>query len=709
MAARFPPLEHEPRVHSMLLSAVPLASKLSHDPAPPPYRSIASVHDEDLSGWSPGSSTVGSTEKRRSSWTNLVDMGDDPQLLKAKLASSFAPSYPKVASSTASAYSASPPTLISGNPKGRPTSFTSGSVFSDVHKPASYRPNFMQPSDYPPPMSGPPRPGTAASNVPSDRHREPPPSQSRPKRDRMADLRNLWSKPSCKLTCCCICLLLLIAVVVAVVLTSALALPKHLKMQWLAPDLHRHGNTNPNAITMDVADQQIRLELNGNPPFKSNYVSVLDFQTNKIAIVDSALKSPGGQNMICFVMDLDRDNIKSIEAFQRAARNAEKKRTQTRGWDESWNFIPQVLNEPPAGQFRPDVAECRGARWVALNYVNQYQKNQRCTDCFDFCLPQFGVEHDNIRDETTLNVLRRNCFYLYIPEWRGYAYQTSNQQQQNLPPNWPVGLGGPQSQDGSNGNGGIIGAIGAGINQLGHQIGQNSAVQQALGNAESKWTDVKNAIPQHVLNGTQEAFQNLRANVNQWGQQVFGGGNGGPPNRNAPSLTEIFSQSNGQQPTVVPPVPQPHQAGGFPSSLGANQQDFNRNPYGQSSSLSQYPYGNQQPQGQSPPGLFGSQPNAQSPYQTNRGSADGMNGLAGLHTSNQQSPFPPNQPQQPWGIPGPQNNWGTQPRIDNPPSQFGMDLSAQRNQQSSPQFNANNPQQQQNGNGQQGWINVGSG
>lgn len=51
-------------------------------------------------------------------------------------------------------------------------------------------------------------------------------------------------------------------------------------------------------------------------PFKSNYVSVIDFRTNRVAIVDSALKQ-GGKNMICFVMDLDRANIRSIEDFQR--------------------------------------------------------------------------------------------------------------------------------------------------------------------------------------------------------------------------------------------------------------------------------------------------------------------------------------------------------------------------------------------------------
>jgi hypothetical protein len=86
---------------------------------------------------------------------------------------------------------------------------------------------------------------------------------------------------------------------------------------------------------MDVADQQVRMELHGTMPFKSNYVSVLDFRTNRVAIVDSALKQ-GGKNMICFVMDLDRANIRSIEDFQRAAWSSEKKRALSSGWDESW-------------------------------------------------------------------------------------------------------------------------------------------------------------------------------------------------------------------------------------------------------------------------------------------------------------------------------------------------------------------------------------
>jgi hypothetical protein len=46
------------------------------------------------------------------------------------------------------------------------------------------------------------------------------------------------------------------------------------------------------------------------------------------------------------------------------------------GWDESWNYIPQVIDSSQASKmFTPDVAECRGARWVQLNLINAYQKS----------------------------------------------------------------------------------------------------------------------------------------------------------------------------------------------------------------------------------------------------------------------------------------------------------------------------------------------
>lgn len=55
----------------------------------------------------------------------------------------------------------------------------------------------------------------------------------------------------------------------------------------------------------------------------------------------------------------------------------------------------------------------------------------KCTDCYDFCLPEYGIERDYIRDESFLNIVRRDCFYMFVPEWRGFAQGYSNQQQNN--------------------------------------------------------------------------------------------------------------------------------------------------------------------------------------------------------------------------------------------------------------------------------------
>lgn len=69
--------------------------------------------------------------------------------------------------------------------------------------------------------------------------------------------------------------------------------------------------------------------------------------------------------------------VKSLLVSFSAAWNSEKKRSLNSGWDESWNFIPQVIDSSQASQmFKPDVAECRGARWVQLNLINAYQKSR---------------------------------------------------------------------------------------------------------------------------------------------------------------------------------------------------------------------------------------------------------------------------------------------------------------------------------------------
>lgn len=95
----------------------------------------------------------------------------------------------------------------------------------------------------------------------------------------MQDIRNCWAKPSCKVCCLAILILLIAAIVVAVVLTQVLALPVTLNWDWTAPEILRRGDGTPNQFRMQVADQQVRIEHQGATPFRSNYVSIIDFRT----------------------------------------------------------------------------------------------------------------------------------------------------------------------------------------------------------------------------------------------------------------------------------------------------------------------------------------------------------------------------------------------------------------------------------------------
>lgn len=54
---------------------------------------------------------------------------------------------------------------------------------------------------------------------------------------------------------------------------------QHMQFSWLAPELLRGDQQSPNQLQMDVAGEQVRFELAGSMPFKSNFISVLDFKT----------------------------------------------------------------------------------------------------------------------------------------------------------------------------------------------------------------------------------------------------------------------------------------------------------------------------------------------------------------------------------------------------------------------------------------------
>ena len=96
----------------------------------------------------------------------------------------------------------------------------------------------------------------------------------------------------------------------------------------------------------------------------------------------------------------------------------------TTGWQESWMLMPSPMTSPPT--LTSPIKECEGARWIQLDPASQDQKSRKCTDCYDFCLPDYGIEKDG--STSILNILRRDCFYLFVPEWRSYAQGNSIEQ-----------------------------------------------------------------------------------------------------------------------------------------------------------------------------------------------------------------------------------------------------------------------------------------
>nr|CDJ92146.1 Unknown [Haemonchus contortus] len=181
------------------------------------------------------------------------------------------------------------------------------------------------------------------------------------------------------------------------------------------------------APSVVIAPTVIRLHMQGAMPFKGNYISYYDFKTNRVAVIDETLKS---NSKMCFVMPLDRSNLRDADTMRRAAGRASHKTSQTQGWEESWQYLPAPMTMNAQQLFNPPIKECEGARWIQLDYVGSNQKNRKCSDCYDFCLPDYGIERDVVRGDESLNIVRRVCFYLFVPEWRTYAQANTIEQNQ---------------------------------------------------------------------------------------------------------------------------------------------------------------------------------------------------------------------------------------------------------------------------------------
>ncbi|VDL86305.1 unnamed protein product [Nippostrongylus brasiliensis] len=147
--------------------------------------------------------------------------------------------------------------------------------------------------------------------------------------------------------------------------------------------MYRNGQNQPVSIDMKADDEQVRFQMQGALPFKGNYISYYDFKT---------------------------------------------KLSQTQGWDESWQYLPSPMTANGQQMFNPPIPECEGARWIQIDYSGTNQKNRKCSDCYDFCLPDYGIEKDTVRGSEHLNIVKRVCFYLFVPEWRTYAQANTIEQ-----------------------------------------------------------------------------------------------------------------------------------------------------------------------------------------------------------------------------------------------------------------------------------------
>ncbi|PIO66135.1 hypothetical protein TELCIR_12165 [Teladorsagia circumcincta] len=162
------------------------------------------------------------------------------------------------------------------------------------------------------------------------------------------------------------------AIIAAIILSQVLKPPKNAHFSWQAPEQYRGGQNNPVRIDMKADNDQIRLQMQGALPFKGNYITYYDFKTNRVAVIDETLKS---NSKMCFVMPLDRSNLRDADTMRRAAGRSTNKDSQTKGWDESWQYLPAPMVVNGQKIFDPPIPECEGARWVQLDYVANNQKS----------------------------------------------------------------------------------------------------------------------------------------------------------------------------------------------------------------------------------------------------------------------------------------------------------------------------------------------
>lgn len=173
---------------------------------------------------------------------------------------------------------------------------------------------------------------------------------------------------------------------------------------------------------------QAHFELIGNPPFKSNSFTAVDFDTGYVAIADHALTDDRGRHTSCFLMQLDRTALPDMSVLVDALRKTYEEVHAQFGWQEYWQFTVEAVDSSfVSGKFKDRIEDCgEGVQWYLLKQ-SVYTKDESCSYCFDFCLPDYAVlRRQKYEDDVSLGIRRLNCFRLYVPEWSKYQPQSDS-------------------------------------------------------------------------------------------------------------------------------------------------------------------------------------------------------------------------------------------------------------------------------------------
>uniref|UniRef100_A0A8R1HXS2 BRICHOS domain-containing protein n=1 Tax=Caenorhabditis japonica TaxID=281687 RepID=A0A8R1HXS2_CAEJA len=233
--------------------------------------------------------------------------------------------------------------------------------------------------------------------------------------------RNAEYTPALLRSLCCILLLLILLLILLFVIFNAI-FHRYAVSEFLLypPVCEECRRKNPALVSAALpssvfvhfySKHQAHFELRGNAPFKSNSFTAIDFTTGYAAIADHSLTDANGRHFTCFLMPLDRTAIDSVDQLSEAVTSSDYEIQSTYGWQEFWQFDPEPIEPITANnKFTEAVDDCRGAKWYLLRQT-VHARDASCSDCYDFCLPDWAVvRKEKYEDQSSLGVRRLNCF-----------------------------------------------------------------------------------------------------------------------------------------------------------------------------------------------------------------------------------------------------------------------------------------------------------